>query len=159
MRLWLRLYRNLRPAVFLPLAALLTIIPARCARGTDPWTPSQVIEPAALAKQLDEGSKPLILQVGFQVLYKQSRIPGAEYCGPARDTEGIAKLRQCVEKVPRSRKIVIYCGCCPFNECPNVRPAFAELKKLGFKNLRVLDIPQNFGADWVKKGYPVAQGN
>ncbi len=159
MQLRLRPYRNLRPAFFLSLAALLTLASVRCARGTDPWTPSQVIEPAALAKQLAGGSKPMILQVGFLILYKQSHIPGAEYCGPARSAEGIAKLRQCVEKVPRSREIVIYCGCCPWEECPNVRPAFAELKRLGFKNLRVLDIPQNFGEDWVKKGYPVAQGN
>ena len=99
----------------------------------------------------------MILQVGFLILYKQSHIPGAEYCGPARSPEGIAEHRKCVEKVPHSKEIVIYCGCCPWEECPNVRPAFAELKRLGFKNLRVLDIPQNFGEDWVKKGYPVAQ--
>ena len=159
MRLLLRLDRNRNFALLFSLAAFFLLASAPQARGADPWTPAQILEPAELARQLANGErKPLILQVGFQTLYKQSHIPGAEYCGPARDAAGIAKLRKCVEKVPHTKEIVIYCGCCPFPECPNVRPAFAELKKLGFKNLRVLDIPQNFGEDWVRKGYAVAQG-
>jgi 3-mercaptopyruvate sulfurtransferase SseA len=39
-------------------------------------------------------------------------------------------------------------------KCPNVRPAYSALKAAGFKNVRVLDIPENFHADWVAKGYP-----
>jgi hypothetical protein len=29
---------------------------------------------------------------------------------------------------------------------------------MGFRNLRVLYIESNFGADWVDKGYPVSKG-
>jgi hypothetical protein len=29
---------------------------------------------------------------------------------------------------------------------------------MGFKNVKVLYIAHNFGADWVDKGYPVARG-
>jgi hypothetical protein len=32
------------------------------------------------------------------------------------------------------------------------------MKSLGFTRLKVLHIADNFGADWVDKGYPVAQG-
>jgi thiosulfate/3-mercaptopyruvate sulfurtransferase len=159
MRLLLRLDGNRYSAIVFSLAAFFVLASAPPARGADPWTPAQILKPADLARQLAGGErKPLVLQVGFQILYKQSHIPGAEYCGPARDPEGIAKLRKCVEKVPRTKEVVIYCGCCPFKDCPNVRPAFAELKKLGIKNLRVLEIPHTFGEDWVKKGYPVARG-
>jgi thiosulfate/3-mercaptopyruvate sulfurtransferase len=140
-------------------AAFLALSFASLASAADPWTSSEILEPAALAKQLESSkTKPVIVQVGFFTLYEQSHIPGAEYCGPARSPEGIAKLRQCVEKVSRSKEIVIYCGCCPWKDCPNIRPAFEELKKLGFKNLRVLNLPQTFGENWVKKGYPVKSG-
>jgi hypothetical protein len=30
---------------------------------------------------------------------------------------------------------------------------------MGFTNLKVLYISNNFGADWVEKGYPVAKGD
>jgi hypothetical protein len=29
---------------------------------------------------------------------------------------------------------------------------------MGFSNVKVLYIPDNFGTDWVDKGYPVAKG-
>jgi hypothetical protein len=29
---------------------------------------------------------------------------------------------------------------------------------MGFTNVKVLYIADNFGADWVNKGYPVAKG-
>ena len=140
------------------LSAIFALAPL--ARGADPWTPSQIIEPAALAKQLANAKNPpMIIQVGFLTLYKQSHIPGAEYCGPTSKPEGLEQLKKCVEKVSRSREIVIYCGCCPWKNCPNVRPGFEELSRLGFKNLRVLNIPQTFGQDWVKKGYPVVSSD
>jgi Rhodanese-like domain len=139
--------------------ALLALVLVPAARGAEPWTAAQLMEPAALAKELANAkTKPLILQVGFLTLYKQAHIPGSEYCGPASSPEGLKQLKKCVEKVSRSKQIVIYCGCCPWKDCPNVRPAFEELSKLGYKNLKVLHIPQTFGQDWVKKGYPVASG-
>jgi hypothetical protein len=30
---------------------------------------------------------------------------------------------------------------------------------MGFTNVKVLYIADNFGKDWVDKGYPVAKGN
>jgi thiosulfate/3-mercaptopyruvate sulfurtransferase len=147
-----------RPSLFL-LAALAALVLAPLARGADPWKASQILKPADLAKQLsDTKNKPLILQVGFLTLYKQSHIPDSKYCGPTSKAEGLELLRKCVAGVPHTKAIVIYCGCCPWQNCPNIRPAFAELSKLGFKNLKVLDIPNDYGKDWVSKGYPVASG-
>lgn len=146
-------------ATLLSLAAFVTLV-SNSARAADPWTAPQLVKPAALAAQLAKSkTRPAILQVGFLTLYQQAHIRGAEYCGPASKSEGLERLRKCVEKLPRTSEIVIYCGCCPWKDCPNVRPAFAELKKLGFKNVRVLEIAQTFGENWVKKGYPVAAGD
>jgi len=33
------------------------------------------------------------------------------------------------------------------------------LRALGFTNVKSLYIANNFGADWVEKGYPVAKGD
>jgi hypothetical protein len=48
----------------------------------------------------------------------------------------------------------VYCGCCPLDRCPNLRPAFTALHDMGFTHLRVLLIPTNFYTDWVKPGFP-----
>lgn len=87
------------------------------------------------------------------MLYTEAHIPGAEYVGPASQPVGLAMLRHRVESVPRDRAIVLYCGCCPWNRCPNIAPAWQLLHEMGFTNLKVLHIDQNFGADWVRKGY------
>jgi thiosulfate/3-mercaptopyruvate sulfurtransferase len=102
--------------------------------------------------------KPLMIQVGSHVLFSQAHIPGSEYIGPASSEAGLQQLRQRVESLRRSTRIVLYCGCCPWNHCPNVKPADDLLHGLGFTNAKVLDIPNNFGSDWVDKGYPVAKG-
>lgn len=119
----------------------------------------QTIQPAELAKVLQAGkAKPLILSVGPRLLYQQAHITGAEYIGATSSLEGIAALRERVKNVPKEKAIVVYCGCCPWSHCPNVRPAYAELVKLGFKNVKALYIGNNFGTDWVNAGYPTAKG-
>lgn len=120
----------------------------------------QLIQPDELARivQSSKGDKPLIFQVGFHVLYLQAHIPQAEYIGPASGAEGLQQLRKRVAALPRSQSIVLYCGCCPWIKCPNVNPAYEELRVMGFTHVKVLYIADNFGKDWVDKGYPVAKG-
>ncbi len=115
-----------------------------------------LIQPADLAATLGHASgvKPLILQVGFRKLYDQAHIPGAEYAGPASDADGLRVLRERVAKLPKASAIVIYCGCCPWSRCPNIAEAYHTLRALGFKDLKVLYIANNFGSDWVDKGFP-----
>jgi len=122
---------------------------------------SRLLNPEELVKILpsSKGEKPLMIQVGSHVLYSQAHIPGSEYIGPANSESGLQQLRQRVQSLPRSKFIVIYCGCCPWSHCPNVKPADDALRALGFTNIKVLYIANNFGADWVDKGYPVAKGD
>jgi hypothetical protein len=72
--------------------------------------------------------------------------------------QGLADLRKWANALPRSADIVVYCGCCPLAHCPNIRPAFSALQKMGFTHLRVLLIPNDFAHDWVAAGYPVSKG-
>ncbi|MGA8865767.1 MAG: rhodanese-like domain-containing protein [Candidatus Sulfotelmatobacter sp.] len=122
---------------------------------------SRLITPDELVKilQSSNGKKPLMIQVGSHVLYSQAHIPGSEYIGPASSASGLQSLRKRVEGLPRSRFIVLYCGCCPWSHCPNVQPADDALHAMGFNNVKVLYVADNFGADWVEKGYPVAKGD
>jgi thiosulfate/3-mercaptopyruvate sulfurtransferase len=122
---------------------------------------SRLISSAELVKllQSSKGEKPLMIQVGSHVLYSQAHIPGSEYIGPASSADGLERLRKRVEPLPRNKFVLIYCGCCPWSHCPNVKPADDALHALGFTNVKVLYIANNFGADWVDKGYPVAKGD
>jgi hypothetical protein len=127
-----------------------------------PSAPSESdrIQPEELAGALksDKGSRPVLLQVGFRVLYAQAHVPGSEYAGPASKPEGLAELRKRVDSLPRAQRIVLYCGCCPWTKCPNIAPAFQELRRMGFSDVKVLYIADNFGRDWVGRGYPTAKG-
>ena len=123
--------------------------------------PTRLINPEDLVKLLQTSGKekPLMIQVGSHVLFAQAHIPGSEYIGPASSESGAQQLRKRVESLPRTTFIVLYCGCCPWSHCPNVKPADDALRATGFTNVKVLYISDNFGANWVDKGYPVAKGD
>lgn len=122
---------------------------------------AQWLKPEALVhmQQTKGIDKPLILQVGSRMLFAQAHIPGSEYIGPGSQPAGIQQLQNRVNALPRKKLIVLYCGCCPLNRCPNLGPAFAKLSEMGFTNVKVLYLADNFGADWADKGYPVEHGN
>lgn len=120
-----------------------------------PWSKGELIEPAALAHLIQSSApQPNIIAVVFPVLYRQRHILHARLAGPGNKPEGLETLRQTVQSLPKNAPIVIYCGCCPMERCPNLRPAYQALKDLGFTEIRVLNVPTNFHTDWVEKGYP-----
>jgi hypothetical protein len=118
------------------------------------WEKNQVIEPAALVSllKLPNAKKPPIYNIGFV-----SDIPGSKNLGAARDNKGLDNLKKAVKGVSKSSLVVIYCGCCPFEHCPNVRPAYNLLKNMGYKNTKILNLPTSLKADWIDKGYPLAK--
>jgi rhodanese-related sulfurtransferase len=125
-----------------------------------PIAPGRLISPEDLAKMRQSGKeKPLMLQVGSHMLFLQAHISGSEYVGPGANEAGLQQLRKRVESLPRNKFIILYCGCCPWNHCPNVKPADDALHNMGFTNVKVLYIADNFGTNWVDKGYPTAKGD
>ena len=77
---------------------------------------SRLMNPDELVKLLQSSKieKPLMIQVGSHVLYRQAHIPGSEYIGPGSSEVGLQSLRQRVQSLPRNKFIVLYCGCCPW---------------------------------------------
>lgn len=129
--------------------------------SSDPWSGSQTVQPADLAKELsaaNHATKPIVVCVGFRPLYQGAHIPGALFHGAASIAQGITELKSWAQSVPKSSNIVLYCGCCPLAHCPNLRPAFTALRDMGFTSLRVLILPNDFNTDWIEKGYPVEKG-
>jgi thiosulfate/3-mercaptopyruvate sulfurtransferase len=121
---------------------------------------AQLIQPDALNHLLQaKGTdKPLVLQVGSHDLYGEAHIPGSEYAGPGSHSTGLDLQHSKVAALPKDKSIVLYCGCCPWNRCPNLGPAFQHLHEMGFTHVKVLYLADNFGANWVDKGYPIERG-
>ena len=141
-------------------ALLLAITQAKTTAGAslvaaDPWNSDQLIQPQQLATELagPADSKPRVVCVGFKFLYESGHVPGSAFYGPTREAAKLHDLQTAAKAWPRGHEIVIYCGCCPLKQCPNVRPAFAALKAMGFTRLRLLDLETDFRTDW--KGLPV----
>ncbi len=100
-----------------------------------------------------------MLQIGFKFLFQGGHIPGSRYIGPASKPEGLAALKQALRKIPRAQPVVLYCGCCPWADCPNVRPALQAAREMGLNNVRVLYVARDLRRDWIEKGLPVSKGD
>ena len=122
---------------------------------------AQLIQPDALNHLLQtKGTeKPLLLQVGSHLLFDEAHIPGSVYAGAGSQPTGLQQLQSTVAALSKKKAIVLYCGCCPWNRCPNLGPAFKQLHDMGFPNVKVLYLADNLGTDWVAKGYPVERSH
>ena len=123
------------------------------AQKPENWTASQLVEPSALAATLQSNKDlPVIYNVGPGAI-----IPHSIDIGMANDEENLEKFSEAISKLPKTANIVVYCGCCPFAHCPNVRPAIDVLKRMKFTNYHLLNLSHNIKTDWIAKGYPVAE--
>jgi hypothetical protein len=123
--------------------------------------PSQLIEPADLARLLSDTSsrRPEVLHVGFPILFRSGHITGSRHIGPASTPEGLQALKEVLRTIPERRSIVLYCGCCPWADCPNVRPALQLAQELGRDDVKLLHLPSNLQRDWIDKGLPTSRSD
>lgn len=127
--------------------------------STGEWGGARLIQPAELAAALADSAaaRPMLVHVGFRPLYRAGAIPGSLYAGPGSQPAGLDSLLAAVAGQAKTANIVIYCGCCPSDHCPNMKPAFAALRDAGYTNVKALWIAKNFDADWAGHGYPTAK--
>jgi thiosulfate/3-mercaptopyruvate sulfurtransferase len=120
--------------------------------SSKPWTEDQLQDPEALANILrnTKASQPFIFNIG-----PMENIKGTTFIGPTKDKNNLAKLKQALASVPKDKIIIIYCGCCPFKVCPNIRPAFELLKEMKFTRPRLLNLEHNLKTNWIDPGYPM----
>ena len=101
----------------------------------DPWTAAQTVQPAQFAAELrlEKDPHPLVIYVGVRALFSGRHIPGAVYYGPGSTEQGINDLKKYAATLPKNSAVVLYCGCCPLEKCPNLRPAFSALNEKGVR--------------------------
>jgi len=120
-------------------------------RQSEPWTQQQLLPPADLAKVLNnpKSPQPVVFSIGMEAIIK-----GSIDIGPVMMNQNLNLLKQKLGSLPKNTQIVVYCGCCPFASCPNIRPAMELLKNMQFTNYKLLNLPQNIKVDWIDKDYP-----
>ena len=118
----------------------------------EPWTERQLLDPAILSNiiSVPNSKQPIVFSIGPGAL-----IPGSIDIGPAKERVNMEKLRLQLSKLPKDADVVIYCGCCPFHHCPNIRPAFQLLNEMKFTHHKLLALRTSIKADWMDRGYPV----
>lgn len=109
---------------------------------------------AELAEKIKTNAKdkPLIMNVG-----PMEKIKTAVDVGRATSVTGIEKIKSTVAMENKNKVVVVYCGCCSYASCPNIKPAYDALIANGFKNAKVLELPVGIKEDWVAKGYPMEE--
>ena len=139
------------PAILATVILFTSASLVRC-HADEPWTDKELKDPAALAATIEDpkAAKPVIFNIG-----PVQQIKGAVEIGPTSVDKNMEKLKQQLAKVPKDKEVIIYCGCCPFRRCPNIRPAFELLKKLKFTKAKLLNLPTSLEDDWISKGYPM----
>lgn len=117
------------------------------------WVSSELIEVPDLLALINSNNKakiPNIINVG-----PMQNIKGAVTYGTGSDEQAITKIKAAAAKMKKDKMVVVYCGCCKMDHCPNIEPAFALFKQAGFKNVKVLNLPEDLATDWVAKKYPM----
>lgn len=139
-------------AAFITLGIFVFVLVSFSVQQKEPWTREQLLNPEDLSKTINnpQSHQPIVLCVGPVATIKNSIEIGA-----TREKENLDKLKQQVKNLSKNETIVLYCGCCPFDKCPNIRPAFELLNQMQFKNHKLLNLPRNLKVDWIDHGYPV----
>ena len=150
--------RRLRAPLAVAVASL--ILATSCSKPAPTLDVSNTIQPDELARQLADTSAahPVLLHVGFEPLYRSGHIPNSSYVGPGSKPEGLAAMKAALASVPANQPVVLYCGCCPWTDCPNVRPAFAAAVESGHSNVKVLFVEKTLEKDWIDRGFPSVKG-
>ena len=119
----------------------------------DTWTQKDLIEPSVLAAIIanPKAKQAMVYNIGVV-----ENIKGAKNFGAASEKENLDKFKKTLTGLSKTSFVVVYCGCCPFNKCPNIRPAFNMMKSMGFVNGKLLNLPTNLKQNWIDKGYPLA---
>jgi hypothetical protein len=116
------------------------------------WKKEQLMPTKELADKINANAKdkPLIFNVG-----PMDNIKGAVAVGAATNITFADKMKGNLAMENKTRAVVVYCGCCSYQSCPNIKPAYDILIAQGFKNTKVLELPEGLKPDWVAKDYPM----
>lgn len=116
------------------------------------FKPEQLIQPAKLNEVYTkpQSSQPLILNMGVE-----RNIKNAIEVGIVSSPSKYQKLVEVMKNISKDREVVVYCGCCKLEDCPNVPVALEKLSSLGYKKVKVLNLVTGLNEDWIDQKYPM----
>jgi len=116
------------------------------------WKKEQLMPTQQLADKIKTNAKdkPIIFNVG-----PMDNIKTAVFVGRATSATCVEKMKSTLAMENKTKPVVVYCGCCSYASCPNIKPAYDALIAQGFKNTTVLELPEGIKPDWVAKGFPM----
>jgi thiosulfate/3-mercaptopyruvate sulfurtransferase len=119
---------------------------------TPVWKKEQLMPTQELADKINNNTKdkPIIFNVG-----PMDNIKTAVFVGKATSATCVEKMKSTLAMENKTKSVVVYCGCCSYASCPNIKPAYDALMAQGFKNVKVLELPEGIKPDWVAKGFPM----
>lgn len=111
------------------------------------------VDPKTLAETLKaKGAHAPILNIGIV-----EDIQDAKHIGNLGKADGVRALEAFEKTLPsKNDEVIIYCGCCQLDTCPNVLTALRVLRERGYTNVRILNLPDDLETDWKAHGYPMA---
>ena len=117
------------------------------------YKPNELMQPKDLADLLkaNKAGKLHILNMGVE-----RNIKNAIEIGIVSSPSKYKGLQDQLKKYKKNEAIVIYCGCCKLENCPNVSLAIEKIRELGYTNVRILNFVDGINEDWIDKGYPMA---
>lgn len=121
---------------------------------TPVWTKEQLMPTKELSDKIKTNAKdkPIIFNVG-----PMENIKTAVFVGRATSATCVEKMKSTLSMENKTKSVVVYCGCCSYASCPNIKPAYDALIGMGFKNTKVLELPEGIKPDWVAKEYPMEE--
>jgi thiosulfate/3-mercaptopyruvate sulfurtransferase len=137
------------------LTLILTVSGALYSYSQTPlWKKEQLMPTKELAEKIQTNAKdkPMVFNVG-----PMEQIKTAIFVGKGTSATSIEKMKSTLAMENKNKAVVVYCGCCSYASCPNIKPAYDALISLGFKNVKVLELPEGIKPDWVAKGFPMEE--
>jgi rhodanese-related sulfurtransferase len=103
--------------------------------------PVLAIPPDYAKRLMDEGDRPIFIDLRPVEEFRKGRLPGAR-------SLPISEFRRRLAEVPRTGRVILYCACPP----EEIQAGYQYLRDQGYRNLSVME--EGFPG-WVKRGYPV----
>lgn len=133
-----RLLRGLAAAV---LAAALALVPEAAPAEHPGYFPVLTIDPESLKQLIDEGRRPVAIDLRPPAAYRDGRLPGAR-------SLPLEQVTARADEIPRQGLVVLYCAC----RFDQIGAAYQELRRRQWNNVLVLE--EGF-AGWRARGYPI----
>jgi rhodanese-related sulfurtransferase len=136
----------LRFAACIAMICLLGVSPGLTQAGHEFDETIETIKPEQVKLFLNAGDKLMLVDLRPVKEFKEKRLPGAR-------SIPVAELEKRFSEIPKTGRVVLYCGCPPGGADESY--SFLFLREKGYRNVSVMEAGFS---NWVKQKYPTEAG-